>query len=86
LASEKQPCNRVGLHHAGFSIIFGDFETLRRKDFLKIAISPSKCESWVKGVGNTERFRGDFLIGFRQRIKALMNLNDFTVLDPSVDL
>jgi len=48
LASGKQLCNRAGLHHAGFSSIFCDIETLCRKDFLKIAILPSNCESWGK--------------------------------------
>jgi len=55
VASGKQPYNRVGLHQAGFSIIFGDFETLCRKKILKIAISPSNCESWANIYINDHR-------------------------------
>jgi len=66
VASEKQPCNRVGLHPAGFSSICGDIETLCRKKCLEIAIYTSKCESWANAVWPSVGGTGDWLDRGRQ--------------------
>ena len=46
-SAEKLFGNSQGLHPARIEAVFLDYETLRRKTFSKIPISPPNCESWA---------------------------------------
>jgi len=47
-ASEKQLCNRVGLHHTRFEKVLWNNKMLCGKKFFKITTLPPNCESWTK--------------------------------------